>query len=256
MNLRGLRARRLSEARAQLRLIAGQEKRLERALAQEISRTVETAAGSYPDWSAAIRPHQERLTRLLNRSAAETASLAAKRGRLAFKSGHLLPGVEIKLDTGDELNARIVKWARKRAAGRVADISKTTERRIRNAVARGLDANDSPAEIARAIIDEVDDMTLARARTIARTETHTAANSGQHMAMEETADELGMKMNKVWVATEDQRTRESHTAADGQVVAMDEWFKVGEAELYFPGDPDGPPEEIINCRCAVVYEPA
>jgi hypothetical protein len=34
---------------------------------------------------------------------------------------------------------------------------------------------------------------------------------------------------------------------------MDEKFKVGDAELMFPGDPEGPADEVINCRCAVGY---
>jgi hypothetical protein len=36
---------------------------------------------------------------------------------------------------------------------------------------------------------------------------------------------------------------------------MDEPFIVGESELMYPSDPEGPAEEVINCRCAVLYNP-
>ena len=33
---------------------------------------------------------------------------------------------------------------------------------------------------------------------------------------------------------------------------MDEAFDVGGAQLQFPGDPDGPAEEVCNCRCTLL----
>ena len=44
----------------------------------------------------------------------------------------------------------------------------------------------------------------------------------------------------------------SHRAANGQTVGIHEDFIVGGAALAFPGDPAGPPEEVINCRCVSV----
>ena len=79
-------------------------------------------------------------------------------------------------------------------------------------------------------------------------------NKWHHDVMENAEQELGVKMTKNWVATEDDRTRETHAAADGQTVKLDADFEVGDAELEFPSDPNGPPEEVINCRCAVTYD--
>lgn len=56
-----------------------------------------------------------------------------------------------------------------------------------------------------------------------------------------------------WQAVNDDRTRESHAEAHGQVQLLGERFSVGSGSLAYPGDPTGPLEEIINCRC-VVYE--
>ena len=46
--------------------------------------------------------------------------------------------------------------------------------------------------------------------------------------------------------------RETHAAAEKQTVGIDEPFIVGGAELMFPGDPAGPPEEVINCHCVQI----
>lgn len=53
-------------------------------------------------------------------------------------------------------------------------------------------------------------------------------------------------------STEDHRTRTTHRAADGQRVALASPFIVGGAELMFPGDPSGPPQETIQCRCSLL----
>ncbi len=57
---------------------------------------------------------------------------------------------------------------------------------------------------------------------------------------------------KVWIATEDARTRPSHAAADRQVQPLTAPFEVGTSALLIPGDPTGPPHETVNCRCTMV----
>lgn len=58
-------------------------------------------------------------------------------------------------------------------------------------------------------------------------------------------------MEKVWIATNDDRTRPTHTEAHGQRTSLDGTFAVGDDELEYPCDPDGSPEEVANCRCRV-----
>lgn len=67
---------------------------------------------------------------------------------------------------------------------------------------------------------------------------------------EDTPSAAELKM--VWVALLDDKTREEHADADGQVVGIDEPFIVGGEELEYPGDDNGSDWNICNCRCASV----
>ena len=58
-------------------------------------------------------------------------------------------------------------------------------------------------------------------------------------------------MEKVWIATNDERTRPTHVEAHGQRAPLDGTFAVGDDELEYPCDPAGSPEEVANCRCRV-----
>jgi uncharacterized protein with gpF-like domain len=94
-----------------------------------------------------------------------------------------------------------------------------------------------------------------RARVIARTEAIGAYNAGTFSGFLSYAKQLGGDWEKVWLATHDHRTRRTHareTGADGQRVGLHEHFKVGEGLLMYPGDPSGPPEEVIQCRCSIL----
>lgn len=62
-----------------------------------------------------------------------------------------------------------------------------------------------------------------------------------------------MAMSKRWEAVMDDKTRDAHAEADGQEVGLLEPFNVDGEELLYPGDPEGSPENIINCRCSVNY---
>jgi SPP1 gp7 family putative phage head morphogenesis protein len=121
---------------------------------------------------------------------------------------------------------------------------------LRSIIADGEREGLGVAEIARRIQDRFTDTSALRAQTIARTETHNAAT----YATDQAAESTGLKFEREWVAAEDNQTRPDHRAADGQRAGMDEPFTVGGAKLSRPGDPDGPPEQIINCRCIVTYE--
>jgi len=54
---------------------------------------------------------------------------------------------------------------------------------------------------------------------------------------------------RVWIAALDDRTRESHADMHGETILLGEQYSNG---LDYPGDPGGPPEEVINCRCVEV----
>ena len=62
------------------------------------------------------------------------------------------------------------------------------------------------------------------------------------------------KKKKMWVSQRDGRVRHTHRVADGQTVPINGYFTVGNSLLAYPTDPEGEPEEIISCRCHVVYK--
>jgi len=120
----------------------------------------------------------------------------------------------------------------------------------------GVNAGDSVEQLAQRI-DQLLSYTESerwpnRARVIAITETTRAYNAGTVAQGLEQSRLTGKRLSKRWDTERDRRVRSSHRAADGQVVDLTSVFMVGGFPLAFPGDPIGPPEEVINCRCDVV----
>jgi hypothetical protein len=92
-----------------------------------------------------------------------------------------------------------------------------------------------------------------RATVIARTETIGALNFGRWESFRVIVeDDPDVQFELMWLATDDKRTRDTHVTADGQRVPVGSRFMVGGAELAFPGDPSGPPQEVIQCRCTML----
>jgi hypothetical protein len=92
-----------------------------------------------------------------------------------------------------------------------------------------------------------------RARVVARTETMGAVNAGALRSAQLEADARGdVAPFKMWLATDDDRTRPTHREADMQRTLLSEPFVVGGAPLMFPGDPNGPAAEVIQCRCTLL----
>jgi uncharacterized protein with gpF-like domain len=108
-----------------------------------------------------------------------------------------------------------------------------------------------------AVADRVDDVLTwtgsenwpNRARVIAITETTRAMNAGVLGAGTEQARVTGRILRKEWRTEEDDRVRASHRAVNGEVRDFYMPFYVGGWPMMYPGDPAGPPEEVIGCRC-------
>lgn len=132
---------------------------------------------------------------------------------------------------------------------RITNVTDTTREQIVTQVSRGQEDGLGQAAIAKGIRSKLPSISRWRSNTIARTETHGAAN----FSMQETAKLTGLELRKEWVAASGERTRDDHRRADGQVVAMDEPFIVGGERLMYPGDASGSAEQVINCRCAAVH---
>lgn len=90
------------------------------------------------------------------------------------------------------------------------------------------------------------------ARRIARTTSTDVLNDATLQRGVNAEQESGEAMVKVWLSSRDERVRLTHVDAHGQTVPLADRFTVGEALMERPGDPLGPPEEVINCRCSLV----
>lgn len=92
--------------------------------------------------------------------------------------------------------------------------------------------------------------------TIAATETQNLSEKSKYTEASVVATATATPIYKTWMAVLDERTRMTHAAADGQTVQNTDAFTVGSASMLFPGDSSlgAPPEEIINCRCIVIFK--
>lgn len=118
---------------------------------------------------------------------------------------------------------------------------------INSQILQGILQGESIPKIAHRL-QNVTDMNAAAATRNARTMCTAAENNGRLSGLKE-AEEKGIVYEKQWMSTHDDRTRESHQELDGVSVPVDEEFPNG---LMYPGDPDGEPEEVYNCRCSLI----
>ena len=122
--------------------------------------------------------------------------------------------------------------------------------KVNSALVQGILQGDSINRIAKRL-RRVTDMNISSSIRNARTMMGRAQNSGRLHAYQR-ANDLGIDIKKVWVATLDGRTRHTHRILDGETVGLNEEFSNG---LLFPNDPEGAPEEVYNCRCTMIALP-
>lgn len=166
-------------------------------------------------------------------------------------------GIGIKMGFG-QLNPNVissavlnpldtVKWP-----NRIKDhVANKYNNAIRQEITQGLIEGKGYAKIAQNITKRAE-VTASRALVIARTESGRAQSTARVLAYEKAeaaAERLRIKTTRIWVATFDQRTRDTHRSMDGQVAN-----EKGKFILPSGAETDGPrlsgiPEEDINCRC-------
>ena len=199
--------------------------------------------------AVALSDHADALEKIMTLTMRRALMTFGSRVESDAKSHRIL--LEVK-DGRSEFSRRAEQYILHNAAGKVRRVAETTQRQIARIIAAGEEEGLAATAIAKSLRTKYPRLLGAlRSVVIARTEVHAAANAASHEAIE--AYDLEKQVKKQWVSAEDDRTRDTHLEADGQVVEYDELFIVGGAELEFPGDPAGPPEEIINCRCIPIY---
>jgi len=122
-------------------------------------------------------------------------------------------------------------------------INNTTFEKLKKEFATSFEIGETRKELIQRIQDTYSNITEARARMIAETEVHGVTQYGTLEAYKQ----AGLP-TKIWVSVGDSNVRASHQSIDGQEVELNGYFSNG---LEFPGDPSGPADETINCRCVI-----
>lgn len=120
-------------------------------------------------------------------------------------------------------------------------------RKVNSEVLQGILVGDNIPKIAKRM-ENVTGANLVSAVRAARTLVTGAENRGRYDKMHR-MEEMGIVSDKEWMATNDNRVRDSHAAINGEEQPTDELFSNG---LMYPGDPNGAPAEVYNCRCTMV----
>ena len=127
------------------------------------------------------------------------------------------------------------------------------KRHIASAISQGILQGEPLDDIAHRL-EKVCQMSWNSAYRNARTAMTGAQNAGRLDSYQD-AQKMGINVKKEWMATLDEHTRSSHADLDGQSVDIDKPFVTENGnELMYPGDPEGAPEEVYNCRCTMVAD--
>lgn len=127
---------------------------------------------------------------------------------------------------------------------------------IKTELSQGLIKGEGYAKIAKRL-EKSTEMSANKTIRIVRTEGHRAQSVGRKLAVDKVegaADRLGIKVKRVWVATSDDRTRDSHKAMDGKEADDDGLFTLPSGVKTEGPGMSGVAEEDINCRCTVRIE--
>ena len=127
-------------------------------------------------------------------------------------------------------------------------VTATTEQVLRaQLLAAGVAEGESIPELRARLQRVFTNLSDYRATLIARTETVGGYSQASFLA----ALDAGA-VRKTWLATADQRTRETHRQENGNTTAMNKRFTLTKSR--WPADPTAPASQSIQCRCALTFQ--
>jgi SPP1 gp7 family putative phage head morphogenesis protein len=162
-------------------------------------------------------------------------------------------GIDLGLSQGSGYNppgafaTAVRKSIERQAFEKASLITDTTEETLKGLLQQAVDGGWGSAKLAKALRDEFDQMSVVRSKLIARTELTGVINQGTLAALQDEGQTY-----KQWSTVMDGRERETHAAANGQVVPIDGLFTVGGSQAQAPGDANLPVSELAQCRCTIV----
>lgn len=260
----------LKQVKALDKSLSAYEKELQQAYNESLKNIRGQLAALYEasngDFTEAAK--YNRLTKLEKEIAQEIKALTGKtaktldRGIIAqFEEARLREMFVIEKDIKavadfNMLNREQVREAIKNPYDRIGFIQRDRDnaalltKQMRQEISQGLIQGKSFQQTARTIRDRME-IGGGNALRIVRTESKRARGKAKQSTQEE-AQELGINMQKQFVATIDGSTRDSHQALDGVTIDIDEDF-VTENGASGPGPGQfNDPAEDINCRCTVI----
>lgn len=207
-----------------------------------------TAAGE-PHWTAPAPDEIIDAHKLVAKLRAKTEPV-----RAALIKSVMTPVLEaagLSWDVTNPLTKRVLA----QSGSQITEIASTTQQNVMAIISESYEAGLSIPHTAAAIRAGMKEASAVRARLIARTELAGAANGGSLAAVQLVEDAVGTAYYKRWLtaAGAPNPRHDEYPDLDGQTVALDDYFDVGGAQLLHPGDPEGPVEEIANCRCTMAY---
>lgn len=127
-------------------------------------------------------------------------------------------------------------------------------KKIRIHITQGIMSGEGYSKIAKALRDDIG-MTKAQSQRVARTEAGRAMSQAGLDSAKVAKDNGLTGMKKRWLATKDNRTRDTHRHLDGKAIDIDDNFHssgcVGQAPKLFVGVASA--KENINCRFKLLY---
>lgn len=124
------------------------------------------------------------------------------------------------------------------------------KQQIQSVMIQSLLQGESIPKIATRLADEVGEKNRNAAIRNARTMATGIQNMGRLDAYKR-GEDMGIRNEKMWMATLDNRTRHAHRELDGETRPLDEPFENSIGPIMEPGDPDAAPDNVYNCRCSL-----
>lgn len=207
-------------------------------------------AAAQPPWSAPAGDEILDVDALVGRIKAKTDPV-----RNALLEQTMTPSLRqagLTFDVTNPLTEKILAGS----ASQITHIAQTTQLNVMRTIRASYNAGLSIPQTAEAIRTGMAAAAGPRATLIARTELAGVVNGGSLAATRIVSDATGAGYVKTWLTAPGapHPRHELYDGLDGQKQDLDQPFEVGGSTLQFPGDPDGPPEEVCNCRCTLVYD--